>query len=491
MADKGTIYLVCQGRPDNRRTHVPYGILYVGQALRQAGYRVRLFHLFEDRERPLLEAIRESRPLFVGFSNFLSPLLEYDIRLSQKVHALGVPVVWGGVYSTVCPEIVLAADYVDYIVMGEGEATAPLLAEALRNRVLPEGMVGVGYKQQGERVITPHQASAQELDRMAPAWDLIDLESYRTSIPGTDIPNFAFFLSRGCPFHCTFCYNQADPERSHWRIHSPDYVREQLGYLQKRLRLRAVSLLGDNPFAYSQKGQESIQAVAELGLRWASVARVETVGKEFTAWAQQAGAWWLGFGIESGSERILRMMRKGFNLNQARHCFECLAPTGISLEANWMFFLPDETEQDRQLSYALMNELYRLNPNSYFTHTWFRPYPRTPLWQRCLELGWKPPGNNEEWAACSADKSYAPFSPWSAGQSNRLAWALIALYRYPAKAPGFGPLTRKVLQWRLREGSFRLPLEDVAVALLRKARAYRSRSHRSSQGRSLIQRPGG
>jgi len=471
MADKGAIYLVCQGQPDNLRTHVPYGILYVGQALRQAGYRVRLFHLFEDRERPLLEAIRESRPLFVGFSNFLSPLLEYDIRLSQKVHALGVPVVWGGVYSTVCPEIVLAADYVDYIVMGEGEATAPLLAEALRNRVLPEGMVGVGYKQQGERVITPHQASAQELDRVAPAWDLIDLESYAPPIPGTNVPNFAFFISRGCPFHCTFCYNQADPERSRWRIHSPDYVREQLGYLQKRLRLQAVTLLGDNPFAYSKKGQESIQAVAELGLRWSSMTRVETVGKEFAAWAKQAGAWQLGFGLESGSERILRMMRKGFNPDQVRRCFKCLEPTGLNLRANWMFFLPDETEQDRRLSYALMKELYRLNPHCSFTHTRFRPYPRTPLWQRCLELGWTPPASNEEWAACAADPYYAPFSDWSAARRQRLTWVFLALYGYPAEAPRFGTWSRSLLQLRLREGSFRLPLEDVAVALWRKVRA--------------------
>ena len=461
MIPKGVIYLVAHRDRRDPSPNPPYGILYIGQALRQAGYQVRAFHLFGDQDRLLLDAVNEQRPLFVGFSNFLSRLLIHQIRLSRQVQALGLPTVWGGIYATVCPELVLAEDYVDYIVQGEGEEVAPLLADAIANGVLPEGIPGVGFKRGGERVLAAEQPQPlPDLDRFPPAWDLIDLDSYAIPMPGKDGRFFNFFVSRGCPCRCSFCYNLSDPARSQWRIHSPAYCREELGYVHRRLGLKYVHLMGDNPFIYPQPGQAVAAAVEELGLCWSSVLQVQTARDEFAQWLKQSQCFALGIGVESGSDRMLKLLHKGFTAEQVRECFERLAAAEVELWPGWIFFAPDETEADRQLSYALMAELLRLNPRTHLGVSWFKPYPQTPIWQRCLELGWQPPRNSEAWANLLQQPESAPFSPWSAARRHRLAWDLPVLYRQ--LPTDYGPLIKRLLRLRVREGSFRLPLEEIA-----------------------------
>jgi radical SAM superfamily enzyme YgiQ (UPF0313 family) len=471
VTSQGTIYLVAHQQPKGYAPVLPYGIMYVGHALQEAGYTVRLFDLRGDQDQPLLEAIRETRPLFVGFSNYLSSQLIYSIRLSEKVHALGVPVVWGGIYSTVSPELALAEDYVDYIVQGEGERTAPLLAEALQNGVLPEGISGVGFKRNGEQVIAPRQPLDLDLDHFRPAWDLLPLEAYTSPLPGSEGRWLGFFVSRGCPFRCAFCYNQSDPDRSKQRSHSPEYCREELGYLKKRLGLIQVALLGDHPFAQVRKGQEIVTAIEELGLGWHSVMRVETIGEEFAYWLKRSKVVTLGIGVESGSERILKMIQKGFNPDQALQCFQRLNSTQFAVGSSWIFFFPNETEQDRRESYALMDKIRRSHPRTQPAVNFFRPNPRTPLFQYCIEQGWKPPSSTLEWAACVAEPSYAPFSNWSKARRARFAWVVPTLYQ--SRANDFGPLIKWLMRQRVREGSFRLPLEDLPVAWFR----WRGRSH--------------
>lgn len=465
---KGTIYLVAHRGRIEAVPHPPYGIMYVGQALREAGYTVRLFHFRGNQDDRLLEAIRDRRPLFVGFSNFLTATLVHDVRLSAKVRALGIPVVWGGIYSTVCPEQALAGADVDYIVQGDGEFVAPLLAEALAQGEAPKDIPGVGYKLKGELVLNPRQPLNRDLDQYRPAWDLVDIESYACPVPGANGHFLGVFVSRGCPFRCAFCYNHGDPERSQWRIHSVDYFRDQVRYLQKRIPLASVGLMGDHPFAYPEQGRAVAVAAEEMGLTWSAAMRVEIMRGDFAKWARQSKATLLGFGIESGSERMLRLIRKGFNPDQARECFAALAQSRIVVLACWVFFFPDETEEDRQQSYRLMDDLHRINPHTSYQVGWFRPYPKTPIWPRCLELGWKPPTTTEAWAERVGEINYAPFSDWSQARRRRLAWDLPWIYRSSPSA--LAPAVKWLLRRRVQRGAFRLPLEDVAVVVRRKLR---------------------
>ena len=116
---KPVIYLVSQGKENDVPPYdepPPFGLLYVGQALKDAGYRVRVIHLHGRKDQSLEKAVSEEIPLFVGFSNFICPTLQYDIELSRRLRAQGIPVVWGGIFTTCMPEATLSSDAVAHLV---------------------------------------------------------------------------------------------------------------------------------------------------------------------------------------------------------------------------------------------------------------------------------------------------------------------------------------------------------------------------------------
>ena len=110
----------------------PFGIMCVGESLRRAGYRVKIFHLWEtEGEKILADAVAAERPLFVGFSNCVSTTLIHSIRSSRMVSGQGIKVVWGGVFPTTLPRVTLESGFVDYAVTGDGERPAVALAQAI------------------------------------------------------------------------------------------------------------------------------------------------------------------------------------------------------------------------------------------------------------------------------------------------------------------------------------------------------------------------
>ena len=127
--DNRTVFLI--NFRNHRDLYPPFGIMYVADALEQAGFSTRLFHETESFVEDFVRQVAEARPLFVGFSTITGPQLRPTIEASQRVKALGIPVVWGGVHATIMPEDCLKEDYVDFVVINEGEEVAQDLARML------------------------------------------------------------------------------------------------------------------------------------------------------------------------------------------------------------------------------------------------------------------------------------------------------------------------------------------------------------------------
>jgi len=121
----------------------PFGILYVGSALHSAGYKVRLVHCTSEETNIHLEQILSEEPLFVGFSVMTGPQIVPSVEMSRITKkASNIPIVWGSPHSSLIPEQCLLEDYIDIVVIGEGEETAVIgyitykleLEEAERSR---------------------------------------------------------------------------------------------------------------------------------------------------------------------------------------------------------------------------------------------------------------------------------------------------------------------------------------------------------------------
>ncbi len=455
MSREAPLIILTAQRPWVYRKYPPFGVLYLADSLLQAGFRVKIIHRVEGRKQAILDAVAEERPLFVGFSVIATPLLAEDIDISQAVHFAGVPVVWGGIYPSMVPETALSADYVDYILAGEAELTVIDFARVLAEGSLPREVPGAGYKEDGP-VINPVGSFHSALDRFRPAWELLNLSEYLEFFPAQGDLMMMVSLSRGCPHRCIFCYNQSNPDRRRFRIHSTDYLNEQVGYLKKRFKINMVRWISDNPFGKVKQGKEVIEGV---GMPWVSTARIDIVDREFAGWLRHSGCRFLSFGFESGVDRVLKILRKGFSAEQIRAGIENLDREGIFASGNWIQLVPGETEEERTRTREFMDQLYRMSGRVYHDIQGLRPYPDTPVWEMCLDMGLDPPTTNEQWS--KAHRLATPLFGWTEKRLQRLVLSTRILYGRARKSPPVvSPAQYEVIRKRFLKGEFQGPVEE-------------------------------
>lgn len=213
----------------------PFGLMYVADALENAGFRTEIFHLTEENIDGLVKTVKEHNPLFVGFSTVTGPTLLPTIKTSCQIHNLGITVVWGGVHATIMPLEILKEDYVDFVVVNEGEETTAQLAHFLSEGKgeLLQKLPGLALKDKnGLPIFQQERPFICNLDRYRPLWEKIDIEKYL--IPSGQYSRaIPLPVSRGCPFSCGFCYNPIVMKRT-WRRHSDDFVINQVQWLKKK-----------------------------------------------------------------------------------------------------------------------------------------------------------------------------------------------------------------------------------------------------------------
>jgi radical SAM superfamily enzyme YgiQ (UPF0313 family) len=399
---------------NERDLYPPFGILYVADALRQIGLGVRLFHETAAGLEDFVRAVEQDRPLWVGFSTITGPQLRPTIEASRRVHALGLPVVWGGVHATIMPEEVLREDYVDYVVVNEGELTAQELSRALQagahraqDGAALAAIAGLAWKDAGGALrVNLERPFIRDLDDFSPAWDLIDVEDYLLA-SGPYRRALPVYISRGCPFRCGFCYNEVVMKRT-WRQHSDEFVLRQIAWLRECHGVDAVDYADDYLFGRIKPMQRLVEKV---GLPWSGQVRVQLLSEAFVDWMARTRCQWVNIGAESGSQAVLDSMHKDQKAEQIEWGVRNLVRGAPNVEANLSFIvgLPDEGPADRQVTFDLIERLCALSPNVRCSVCVYMPYPGTPLWPDALARGYVPPASQEGWCDLDLDRGNTPW----------------------------------------------------------------------------------
>lgn len=402
-----TIFLI--NYRNHRDMYPPFGIMYVADALEQVGFNVRLFHETEEYQDEFIRQVADERPLFVGFSTITGPQLKPCIESSRRVHALGIPVVWGGVHATIMPLEVLKEDYVDFVVVNEGEETAQEFALALAGGAIPywAGIRGLAYKDEhGEPVFNAERPFIQDLDRFRPRWEMIPVERY--VIPsGPYTRAMPVYISRGCPFRCGFCYNEVVMKRT-WRQHSDQFILDQIRWLKDNYRIDAVDYADDYLFGRIKAMQRLVEKVR---LPWSGQVRVQLLSPEFVKWMKDTGCQWVNIGAESGSQVVLDNMHKDQKAWQIEWGVRNLTQYAPHIEANLSFIigLPGETAADTKITLDLIEKLCEINPKARCSVCVYMPYPGTPLWPQALAQGYVPPAHQEGWCNFDLNRGNTPW----------------------------------------------------------------------------------
>lgn len=403
----------------------PLGILYLAASIRDlAGVEVSVVDAHAEglsADRVALKVIEGGHDL-VGITVMTFSLLDaMDVAMAVKAARPGAVVIAGGPHPHLFPEQTLSLGPFDAVLRGEGEQSFRALLEGWP-QAKDTPPPGVWWKngKKGEPDAAP---LIDDLDALTPpARDLTRVTLYHSVLSGLR-PITTMMSSRGCPYQCVFC------DRPHlgkkFRPRSAKSVVEEMEQCAD-MGIKEV-VFYDDTFTVDR---ERVRAIAELllergvSIQWDIRARVSDLEADDYALCKRAGLARVHFGVESGDPAILKSLKKGITVEQARHAFVAAREAGLETLAYFMVGLPGETRETMQRTLDLAREL---SPD-YVHFSALIPFPGTPLYQTGMERGII---KGDVWASFAASPRPEFTAPvWEENlDSDQIIEALARMYR--------------------------------------------------------------
>ncbi len=369
----------------------PLGLGYIAAFLRRQGISVQLIDCTFLKQEEALERIRLSRPKIVGIQVMFS-MKEKALQMAELLRKDCELLVAGGPLPTSDPEEFLGT--FDAVVVGEGEETMLELAHATQSGTDLRNVKGIALKEKDEMKMTPHRSYIHDLDAVPfPSREFFDNAAYKNYY----LMNFGYTItsiitSRGCPFKCDFCSRPVfgNRFRSRTALNIVDEVEavHGLGYHE--------IWFADDCFTLDRKRllgicDELIRRHLSIG--WECLSRVDTVDIVIAQKMRQAGCTRVFFGIESGNDSILKIMKKQATVKQAKEAVNIFKKAGIRVGAFFILGYPGENDSTIMDTVRFASSL----PLDYLSFTFPYPIPGTPLFNRLkdkmISEDWKEPEN--------------------------------------------------------------------------------------------------
>ncbi len=369
----------------------PLGLLYIAAVLEKSGHKVRIFDIYPYDDRDITSLINYN-PDIVG----LTALTDYWSRAQHIARAIREKIsdctfIAGGVHITVKPEDSLKGLDADIGVIGEGEYTMLELCDRLANGSDWRGTNGIIYRdQKGKFIRTEPRMLIEDLNELPfPARHLLNFEDYLVP-PGIIRGHWSehsttLMTSRGCPYKCIWCGSQSTFGRK-VRRRSVENVIDELKQIIRDHGVDTVWFV-DDTFTLNKRWvlEFSEQLLAnKIKLSWGCQAHVNTADEEMFQAMKKAGLIQLDFGVESGSDKVLKALKKRSSRDAAKRAFKIVRKVGLRAMATFMFGSPTETEDDVEATMSLAREIRPSFASSFF----ITPYPGTELMQMAEDNNW-------------------------------------------------------------------------------------------------------
>ena len=449
----------------------PLSLLSLAGTLREAAFEVVLIDAaIEPR---YLERIRQEckTALCIGISVLTGPMIRGAIEAATfvKSHAPAVSVIFGGWHPTLSSESTLREPYVDIVVRGQGEITIVELADALAGKKPLDLIAGISWKKNG-RLIENFERRIQPMDTFAPpAFDLIDFDAYERASGKREL---AYATSVGCPYACNYCTDMV-VYRRRFNAYTAEHVVAELTDLVRRYRIQHVALLDSNFPVDLRRAIAIAKGIRESNVRFSWTFQASTdficrMSQDEVQLLADSGVSYMGFGTESTSAAVLKMMNKRHQrVDEMYETARKANLAGIRINFNLILGYPGETEDDRLITFRTMSDIGRQFPNVHFSPNIFTPYPGIPIWPQLRELGVPEPQTLEEWMKMPLG---ANFLPWLRGRElarlDRMLSYFLLLNQARRSSRKFSLVQQIIsliiqtpIRWRLRSSLFTFPWE--------------------------------
>ncbi len=393
-------------RPKNRR--FPLSVMAVGAALPE-----HVDWEIVDGNLPGIDMLSTIRQLVDGRAGGTDPVrlialtvmpgpqLVSAVPLSKALKQLypDMPIVWGGNFGSLYPKPVLNSPYVDWLIRGQGEQTFLDLLSVLDGGLSPREVPGLAFREaDGSHWIGPEREWAGPADLPDPPYHKTDVDDYLH-------PTFlgrrsgVYQASIGCPYACSFCGVISVFGRRE-KVQPPSRTAAHLAYLVKNHGMDSVHFYDNNFFLNEAHAREVAAAFMPLGIRWWCEARIDALTRFSDATWRMLKAAGLGMvfcGAESGSDHVLRKMKKGITTAQTLEVAAKTREHGIIPEFSFVFGDPEEPEREIDNTLRFIRRLKGVNPQMEVITYFYTPTPQRSATYGDVDPLSGTPGDLEEW----------------------------------------------------------------------------------------------
>jgi anaerobic magnesium-protoporphyrin IX monomethyl ester cyclase len=395
--------------------HAPLGLLYSVSKVVQFGYEVDIYdtRAVKGNWRSGLKSLINDETLCVGISVMSGSPINHAIEIGRFVKGVDsdIPVIWGGPHATFYPETILRDEWsADYVVSGYASQSLKELVDCISKGVSPNTVNGTAWRDGEDILSNPDtQQSFEYIHHSDIPYHLIsDYSPYGQLDQGKRI--FSMYSALGCPYQCTFCSSPAQYKPIKGKKWIPlghaDIV-DHIEYLIENYQANYIYFIDDDSFPNLKHVESIIDAITVrdihvgLGFRGARINEIKRMSHEFLDKLVAGGTDIMHIGAESGSDRILKMLKKNSTQEDLTNCNRKLAKhPEITAAYNFIMGLPTETKEDLMKTRDLMLQLVDDHPNCIiFQPNKFRPLPGTELYiQSQEEWGYQMPNTLQAWS---------------------------------------------------------------------------------------------
>jgi anaerobic magnesium-protoporphyrin IX monomethyl ester cyclase len=336
----------------------PLGLAHIASNLEKHNYSVNIVDL-EVELKNIDYWLSTLQPRCVGISGTSHTRFE-SFRLARKVKKFNqeIKTIYGGVHATFTAHDALHNNKdIDYVVRGEGEQVVPDLLGTIKNEKELTHVPGITYRDKHGIVDNQPAQRIKNLDALPkPAYHLLAMNAYSLDMPFLHRRGISTITSRGCTAKCTFC--SASRMFDHQiTTHSPSYVLDEIALLFSTYGFEGVKIF-DSTLTMKR---DHIDAFCDEILRrgfvfpWECEIRVGTVDQELLVKMKKAGCYYVNFGIESASQRVLNLMRKGFAVEEAEKLLLLCRDVGLKTKVFFSFGHIGETMADVEKTFSFID----------------------------------------------------------------------------------------------------------------------------------------
>jgi anaerobic magnesium-protoporphyrin IX monomethyl ester cyclase len=450
----------------------PLGLLAVATPLLRSGYSIQLIDstITPNYKKRVLEEVKDA--LCLGISLVTGPMIRETVEIARAVKEWDpdFPVILGGWHPSLLPKQTLEADYIDIVVKGQGEDALLDVVRHLEGHSSLDLIPGIGFKRDKKLIFTTERPLRPIVDSPPKAYHIADFDAYER-VCGR---RWAMYTSSlACPYNCSYCTNAGVYGRKWNALPAEQFVEETVD-LTRRYGLELLWVVDDNFLVDLDRARLIADGLVRAGanFRWSIQATTNLTARlsvEDLKLLRRSGLQQICHGAESGSQKILKLMNKGFQNFQtiyetAARCLEA----DIRPSFNIIFAYPGEEQSDRRQTINFIMDMCRRHPGAEFWTNIFTPYPGAPVMEHAEEFGIQVPTSFEGWSDFFPRYTVLP---WLKGSEHRRLqivrdYLRLAFDRFPIAADSRSSSSRFIqkslsipARWRLDHDVYAFPAE--------------------------------